>query len=117
MARIDIIYERHPRQSWFEIAFVLALICTTIVVGIVMGAVSLAMAITLLSELGLILTYWVFGPAKTIPFGKTTVDGQQLMVRRPVIGFKSCERAFNSADEYMGHRVTTCHYQMALVRI
>ncbi|KAM7196887.1 hypothetical protein V8F20_006854 [Naviculisporaceae sp. PSN 640] len=118
MSRIQTVYERHPWQSWFEICFVLALIISIIAVGIAKGAVSIAMAVTLLIELGLILLYWAIGPGKTIPFGHTKFDGHKIKIRRPIIGFKSCEREYNSAEDmFASYRVRTTHYRRALIRI
>lgn len=129
MARIQTIYDRHPWQSWFEIYFVLFLIVSIITVGLVKTAVSLAMLITLATEMVLILLYWAFGPGKTIPLGYTIVNGQKIHIRRPVIGFRSCEREFNSREDGYGYgygyfgssRVSIIcrhyEYRRALIRI
>ncbi|KAI1373970.1 hypothetical protein F4677DRAFT_185099 [Hypoxylon crocopeplum] len=105
-----------PWPSWVILAVTIPLTALLVAMGITQGVHSLATWIVLLVDVLALITLSILDPEVTIESRKVLPDGNAVTVRRPIVGFKKCERIVGVTGGYEV-RVDGFRYEEAYIRI
>lgn len=105
-----------PYPAWLVLAVCLPLTAAVLVLAAVEGLASPAPWAALLANLAALGAFAVLAPDFTIGSRRTMPDGTVRRVRRPLVGFRRCERTVGATGGYEV-RVDGYRYEEAYIRI